>query len=110
VQRVQKCRAQRVQKETRPGINAADSRTPKSPTSGPNNSGIGQLNQAAIHAAGSLKLKNPTSGPNNALAIVPLAEAFNFFKALAENSAEKFETRGKDLRPAGGPSFPSAAA
>jgi hypothetical protein len=52
--------------------------------------GIRQLNQAAIHAAGSWTLTSSTSGPNNAPAMVTLAEMFTLFKALAENSAEKF--------------------
>jgi hypothetical protein len=52
--------------------------------------GFGQLNQAAIHAAGSRTPKSSTSGPNNAPAMVPLADMFTLFKALAEKSAEIF--------------------
>jgi hypothetical protein len=59
-------------------------------TSEPVARGIGQFNQAAIHAAGSWTLTSSTSGPNNAAAMVHLAEMFTLFKALAENSGEKF--------------------
>jgi hypothetical protein len=53
--------------------------------------GIWQLNHAATHAAGSWALKSPTSGPNHTPAIVPLAATFALLKALAKNSARKFE-------------------
>jgi hypothetical protein len=67
--------------------------------------GFGQLNQAAIHVAGSWILTSSTSEPNNTPAMVPLADMFTLFKALAE-----ITRGGGDLGPAGGPSLPSAAA
>jgi hypothetical protein len=59
--------------------------------------GICQLNQAAIQAADSQTPKSPTSDPSNATAMAPLAEMFKFFKALAENSSDTFERAAVEI-------------